>query len=81
MKLSKEQIVEIIRISSEINRAQFPEWRTGQTFFNVLYTKYPDIANEIRGTQYDPFHNDERVMTCCEYILRDDEEKDPEVIL
>lgn len=35
-----------------------PEWRRGQTYFNVLYDLDPDLANEVRGTEFDPFYND-----------------------
>lgn len=33
-------------------------WRMGQTFFNVLNEMYPELAEDIRGTALDPFHND-----------------------
>lgn len=36
-------------------------WRYGQTCFNVLYEYAPDLANSIRGTELDPFHDDRRV--------------------
>ena len=32
-------------------------WRRGQTVFNTLYDLYPDIADDIRGTQLDPLHS------------------------
>ena len=38
-----------------------PHWRKGQTYFNVLYEIYPDFANDIRGTELDPFHDDKKV--------------------
>lgn len=39
-------------------RAEHPEWRNGQTLFNVLYDLEPDLANEVRATELDPFYND-----------------------
>mgnify|MGYP007044129973 CR=1 FL=1 len=33
-------------------------WRNGQTHFNVLSDLYPEIAEKVRGTKIDPFHND-----------------------
>ena len=36
-------------------------WRKGQKAFNDLYLEYPEIANLIRGTEYDPFYNDEKL--------------------
>jgi hypothetical protein len=37
------------------------EWRYGQTCFNVFDSLYPELADKIRGTERDPFHNDDRV--------------------
>lgn len=31
-------------------------FRYGQILFNVLYINWPEIANDIRGTDKDPFH-------------------------
>ena len=36
--------------------------RIGQVYFNVLHDMRPDIAEEIRGTQYDPFYDDTRLI-------------------
>ncbi len=38
-------------------RAEHPGWREGQCFFNALHTLRPDLANKIRGTRMDPFHD------------------------
>lgn len=38
--------------------AKHPELRLGQTYFNVLHTIAPDLANEIRGTELDPFYKE-----------------------
>ena len=35
--------------------------RVGQHYFNTLWKIRPDIANEIRGTMNDPFHNDKKL--------------------
>lgn len=37
------------------------DWRYGQTCFNVLYELDSDLANSIRGTELDPFYNDDIV--------------------
>ena len=39
----------------------FPSWRKGQAYFNYLYQLHPDVANEIRGTEYDPFYLNSRI--------------------
>lgn len=35
--------------------------REGQAAFNALFLVRPDIANKIRGTEYDPYYEDERL--------------------
>ena len=57
MKLNNKQLTEYILKCEEI-REEYPQWRKGQTYFNVLYDMYPEIAEEIRATAYDPFHVD-----------------------
>ena len=39
-----------------------PEIRKGQALFNSLYELHPKIADEIRGTDLDPFNNDDRIL-------------------
>ena len=36
-------------------------WRKGQTAFNALYEERPELANQVRGTDTDPFHIDARL--------------------
>lgn len=43
---------------ASIRKAQHPEWRMGQTYFNVLRELHPEIAEVFRGEYHDPFHND-----------------------
>lgn len=38
-----------------------PEWRSGQTHFNVLYDVDPDAAQAVWATPFDPFYKDEHV--------------------
>ena len=33
-----------------------PQWRLGQTLFNVLSDVRPDLAQQVRGTEHDPFY-------------------------
>ena len=40
---------------------EYPEWRRGQTMFNTLYIKYPDLASSIRGTPLDTFYDNTRI--------------------
>jgi len=49
-------------------------WRYGQFLFNTLYDMYPEVANEIRGTDKDPFYadkaTDERVQKFFKYLYK-----------
>lgn len=38
----------------------YPEWRKGQAYFNYLYQLHPDVADKIRGTEFDPFYADHK---------------------
>lgn len=70
MKLTKEQVEEVFRKSRE-NIERFPQWRIGQSFFNTLWDMHPDIANEINGTEYDPFYDTGRMTSCIEFITEE----------
>lgn len=57
---------------------EHPEWRHGQTAFNVLYRLNPELATRIRGTGMDPFYLDDisRVTTFYLYVARNWERND-----
>jgi hypothetical protein len=48
--------------------AATPEWRTGQTYFNVLYQVRPDLSEAIRCTNLDPYHNDTRLPAFLHWV-------------
>ena len=35
---------------------EHPEWRYGQTLFNILHRVRPDLSEKIRGSKLDPFY-------------------------
>lgn len=39
----------------------YDDWRPGQAAFNVLSSMHPDLAEHVRGTESDPFYDDERL--------------------
>lgn len=46
----------------EFYKTKFPEdWRHGQSAFNFVYEYLPTIANQIRGTENDPFYQSSRL--------------------
>lgn len=67
MKLTKEQVEEVKKEAEEL-KEDYPEWRTGQSFFNALYMMYPKVADDVRGTKYDPFYITELIDQCIEFI-------------
>jgi hypothetical protein len=46
------------------------KWRYGQTYFSVLSSVKPALAELIRSTIYDPFHKEE-IPKETEKLLRD----------
>lgn len=47
-----------------------PDWRYGQALFNGLQDLYPQRANEIRGTDADPFHENNRTRAFWEALAK-----------
>lgn len=60
-------INKLIKIVDE-TRSQCPEWRYGQTVFNVAYQLYPEATDRLRGTEYDCFYNDKKVNSFLEKL-------------
>lgn len=50
-------------------KKQYPEWRMGQLYFNVLYRMNPMLAEEVRCTEADPFYQDEKLPAFFDYII------------
>lgn len=46
------------------NVANIPECRRGQNLFNAIAEEWPWAAEQIRGTDTDPFYNDKRIPEC-----------------
>ena len=49
-----------------------PGWRWGQVCFNILHIYRPDLANQVRGSRFDPFYvtatDDERYIRFVNFI-------------
>lgn len=52
-----EYISAVIRAKNEN-----PDWRWGQTYFNVLWQKNHGLASFIAQTELDPFYRDDRIQ-------------------
>lgn len=42
--------------------------REGQFWFNLLSSYRPDLARQIRATQFDPFYDDSRLQSFVTYV-------------
>lgn len=48
---------------------EHPTWRLGQTYFNVLHQKRPDLADKIRGTYLDPFYSNGAIPAFLKWLV------------
>ena len=46
------------------------EFRLGQAAFNYVYQYLPEVANQIRGTNKDPFYNDKALAEFWDEVKR-----------
>jgi hypothetical protein len=51
-------------------RLSYPEWREGQTLFNVACDLDRLTLDQVRGTDLDPFYRDERIPAFTAYLRR-----------
>lgn len=67
--MSAFSVAEFTRLVS-IAMDDYPHWRYGQTLFNVLHEGWPELANEIHGTEIDPFYttDDETIAQFYEWL-------------
>lgn len=45
-----------------------PEWRLGQTYFNVLEGMNIALANQLRGSISDPFYEDANIKAFLSHV-------------
>lgn len=43
--------------------------RAGQWLFNCLFAVRPDLANEVRTTENDPYYDDKKIPNCWTFII------------
>jgi len=58
--MSREHVKQWIKLIAK-DYQLYPEHRKGQRAFNTLCSLQPRLANEVRGTDIDPFYSDERL--------------------
>lgn len=47
---------------------QYPEWRVGQTYFNVLRDMAPELAERVREENCNPFYVDAHCQAFLEWL-------------
>lgn len=63
--ITKEELEKVFILQNDF---LLKKQRKGQAFFNALEELYPDIANGIRGTEFDPFYREEKINICINKI-------------
>lgn len=48
--------------------ARHKTWRAGQALFNAIDLVRPDLADQIRGTDLDPFHSHAKIAATCAWL-------------
>ena len=61
MREGEKMSFEEYEAAVEYAHGQHPEWRRGQTAFNVLMVNRPDLSETVRATSLDPFHDDGKI--------------------
>ena len=61
----------VVTFFTSVLRAEneHPSWRLGQTYFNVLHTLRPDLANKIRATYLDPFYINSAIPAFLKWLV------------
>lgn len=56
-KVSEDDVNYAYRLAQNYANT-YKDWRWGQCIFNAYYTVFPEVTNQIRGTEDDCFYND-----------------------
>jgi hypothetical protein len=46
----------------------YPDWRKGQTLYNLLSFNHPVLAKQILGSELDPYYTDENLKVCLAFL-------------
>lgn len=57
-KMTERQYDDMVRHVA-LTRHEYPSLRYGQYTFVVLYERFPNIAEQISDTEYDPFYRND----------------------
>jgi hypothetical protein len=62
------QFTKYLKEVVDVHDSAYPDLRWGQAYFNVLYSKKRRLADELRGTDFDPFYSDHKIPAFLDYI-------------
>ncbi len=68
-KLTPEEVSKLVVEAGKLQN-QYKALRTGQAMYNTLSDMNEELANEVNGTEYDPFYNDARIGKFLQYITQ-----------
>ncbi len=68
--MDKQTAIEFVKVW--LNYTMNSKQRLGQCLFNSLYEFDPKLADSIRGTDKDPFHNNSVISTCLIHIFSEE---------
>lgn len=66
-KLRTQQLTQVFQRQEQL-MSRSSVLRKGQAFFNALSELYPEVAEEVRHSRWDPFHNDNLLEGCIEIL-------------
>lgn len=52
------------------HKAENPQMRAGQAFYNVLHSVDTQLADKIRSTSVDPYYDDSRLAGFLSYVYQ-----------
>lgn len=67
-KLNTGELIALFEQAQIAFRQYHPHWRYGQSVFNTGFDLHPELFEQIRGTEADPFHQNSRVPAMVEQI-------------
>lgn len=65
--MTTTEIAAIRQLATTLCR-QNTTWRAGQCWFNALNTLHPEIANQVRGGDLDPYYDNRRIIVFLDFL-------------
>lgn len=59
--MTSQEKLELLESKAKSFQNRYPDWREGQALFNTLFLDCRHIADQIRGTEYDCFYDDDKI--------------------